>query len=92
MRVPVAVAALTAMAFAGFAQQSGPYKMLKTAKVGGTGAFDYVYADSSGRRLYIPRPGNPSPRLTVFDLDTLDPVGEIPGANAGSSTSMSKLR
>src|SRR6202000_1680073 len=42
MRIPVAVAALTAMAFAGFAQQSGPYKMLKTAKIGGTGSFGYL--------------------------------------------------
>ena len=38
---------------------SGPYRVLKTAKVGGTGGFDYVYADVSGRRLYIPRGGTP---------------------------------
>jgi hypothetical protein len=84
MRVLIATsaAAMALLVFVGFAQQSGPYKVLKTAKVGGTGAFDYVYADSNGRRLYIPRPGNPTPRLTVFDLDTLAPVGEIPGANA----------
>ncbi|MGI8746372.1 MAG: YncE family protein [Bryobacteraceae bacterium] len=55
----------------------GPYKVLKTAKVGGDGGFDYVYADSAGRRLYIPRTG-PTPRITVFNLDTLEPVGEIP--------------
>ena len=35
------------------------YKILKTAKVGGEGGFDYVYADSAGRRLYVPRSGNP---------------------------------
>ena len=29
--------------------------MLKTAKVGGDGGFDYVYADAAGRRLYIAR-------------------------------------
>jgi DNA-binding beta-propeller fold protein YncE len=50
---------------------------LKTAKVGGAGGFDYVYADSVGRRLYIAR-NNPSPRMTVFNLDTLEPVGEFP--------------
>ena len=64
------------------AQQSpsaGPYKVLKTAKVGGDGGFDYVYADSIGRRLYVPRNG-PTGRITVFDLDTLAPVGEIPNA------------
>jgi hypothetical protein len=74
--------ALAAFAWIGFAQLSGPYTVLKTARVGGVGAFDYVYADSNGRRLYIPRPGNPTPRVTVFDLDTLAPAGEIPGANA----------
>ncbi len=29
--------------------------MLRTAKVGGLGGFDYIYADNTGRRLYIPR-------------------------------------
>src|SRR5450432_1258215 len=62
----------------GFSQ--GPYKVLKTAKVGGAGGFDYVYADSAGRKLYVPRSG-PSPRVSVFDLDTLEPVSEI--ANTG---------
>jgi hypothetical protein len=42
---------------AAFAQSSGggPYKILKTAKVGGEGGWDYIYADSAARRLYIPR-------------------------------------
>jgi DNA-binding beta-propeller fold protein YncE len=71
-------------AFNGVAEQApsaGPYKVLKTAKVGGVGGFDYVYADDAGRRLYIPRTGTPA-RITVFNLDTLEPVGEIPDANA----------
>lgn len=70
---------------AGSAQQApsaGPYKILKTAKVGGVGGFDYVYADTAGRRLYIPRSGQQTPRITVFNLDTLEPVGEIAGASA----------
>src|ERR1700681_3434564 len=68
---------------AGLAQSpsSGPYKVLKTAKVGGPGGFDYVYADIAGRRLYIPRSGA-TPRITVFNLDTLEPAGEIPGVSA----------
>jgi DNA-binding beta-propeller fold protein YncE len=69
-----------ATAFLGFAQD-GPYKILKTAKVGGAGGFDYVYADSAGRRLYIPRTGTGA-RISVFDLDTLEPAGEISNANA----------
>lgn len=66
------------------AQPAGPYKVLKTAKVGGAGGFDYVTADSVGRRLYIPRPGGKDApgRVDVYNLDTLEPVGSIPNANA----------
>jgi DNA-binding beta-propeller fold protein YncE len=70
---------------------AGPYKVLKTAKVGGEGNWDYIYADVAGRRLYIPRRGGAPPaatagtpaapaiptRLTIFNLDTLEPVGEV---------------
>jgi len=63
------------------------------AKVGGEGGWDYIYADSAGRRLCIPRgatravaatdttpevPAIPK-RLTLFNLDTLEPAGEIAG-------------
>lgn len=72
--------------------QEGPYKVLKSARVGGEGGWDYIFADAAGRRLYIPRgatrevpatDGKPavaaSPaRLTVFNLDTLEPAGELP--------------
>ncbi len=76
------LAGIALFASAGFAQQgAGPYKVLKTAKVGGAGGFDYIYADADGRRLYIPRTGNPS-RVTVFNLDTLEPAGEIPNTSA----------
>jgi hypothetical protein len=58
--------------------------VLKTARVGGEGGWDYIYADVAGRRLYIPRRGTPATpdvqtRLTIFNLDTLEPVGEIAG-------------
>jgi hypothetical protein len=88
----VLVAIITTCSTIGFAQVSGPYKVLKTARVGGEGGFDYIYADVAGRRLYIPRGGtravpatDTTPavaavpgRITVFDLDTLAPLGEIP--------------
>jgi hypothetical protein len=66
-----------------FGQQpasTGPYKVIKTVKVGGEGGFDYVYADSADRKLYIPRLG-PSGKISVFNLDTLEPAGEIPNAS-----------
>ena len=80
--VAIGIAGIAALTFAALAQSPGPYKVLKTVKVGGAGGFDYVYADVDGRRLYIPRPGATGARITVFNLDSLDPVGEIPNANA----------
>src|SRR3984957_16359642 len=58
----------------------GPYKVSKVVKVGGEGTFDTAFADVEGRRLYIPRKG--PGRITVFDLDTLEPSGGIPDASA----------
>src|SRR6185312_5400021 len=67
-----------APAFPALAQSAGrPYRVLQLDKIGGDGGWDYVYADANGRKLYIPR-GN---RVTVFDLDTLAPAGEIAGTN-----------
>jgi len=77
----VGVAMVAAIGLAQQAPTAGPYKILKTVKVGGDGGFDYVYADSAGRKLYIPRTGT-TPRVTVFNLDTLEPVGEISKASA----------
>jgi len=84
---------------AAVAQQDGPYKVLKTARVGGEGGWDYIFADSAGRRLYIPRgsthavaatgttPEVPAvgARLTIFDLDTLKPIGEITGVGGNGT-------
>jgi hypothetical protein len=77
------VAGIAILASFGLAQQAptaGPYKVLKTVKVGGDGGFDYVNADVQGRRLYVPRSG-PTGRITVFNLDTLEPTGEIPNVS-----------
>src|SRR5580704_4737197 len=75
------IAMLASLALAQQAPTAGPYKVLKTVKVGGDGGFDYVYADEAGRRLYVPRSG-PNARISVFNLDTLETVGEIPKASA----------
>jgi len=73
--------AITLLASAGMAQQ-GPYKVVKTAKVGGAGGYDYVFADAEGRRLYIARTGQQASRMSVYNLDTLEPAGEIPTTNS----------
>jgi hypothetical protein len=73
--------AITLVPTAGSTQQeSGPYSVVKSAKVGGPGGFDYVYADSASRTLYINRRGMP-PAITMYNLDTLAPAGSIPDVN-----------
>src|SRR5262245_35772099 len=81
------------------AQSTGPYRVIKTARVGGEGGTDYLYADTVGRRLYITRgatqareatattPAVPAfeKRLTIFDLDTLEPAGVIPGVGGNGA-------
>jgi hypothetical protein len=91
----VSAISLATLTFTLGAQESttvGPYKVLKSARVGGEGGSDYIYADVAGRRLYIPRggsravaatdstPAKPAVpgRITVFNLETIEPVGEIP--------------
>ena len=50
-----------------------PYKVLATTQLMGSGGTDYVFADSAGRRAYVPRGGN----TLVFDLDSHQYVGTI---------------
>ena len=95
----VLAAAVVTIAPICLALQVGPYKVLKTARVGGEGGWDYIYADAAGRRLYIPRgatrevaatdaapavPAVPA-RLTIFNLDTLEPIGEIAGVGGNGT-------
>lgn len=78
---------------------TGPYKVLKTARVGGEGGWDYIYADVAGRRLYIPRrgiaavaatdarpaaPAVPS-RLSIYNLDALELIKEIDGVGGNGA-------
>src|SRR5215831_11477993 len=71
---------------AGLANQtpSGQYQVLKTAKVGGDGGFDYISADVEGRRLYVPRSGDGG-KLLVFNLDTLEAAGTLDAAAGGAA-------
>jgi DNA-binding beta-propeller fold protein YncE len=63
------------------AQESGPYKVVKIQLAGGDGGMDYVTADPDGRNLYVARSG-PAGHIGVFNLDTLQQVGDIPGVSA----------
>src|SRR5579871_847198 len=81
-----AVAALTlweTRSQADSAPAAGPYKVLKSEKVGGDGGFDYVYADAASRKLFIVRSGRPGGRADAYDLDTLKLAGSIADINGG---------
>jgi len=86
----LAVGMLAAGAVAQHQPSEGPYKVIKTAKVGGDGGYDYVNADVTGRRLYVCR-GGPTGRITVFDLDTLAPIGEVPNVSGHGAVVDSKV-
>ena len=86
----IAVLATTGLAQHTPAPADGPYKVQKTAKVGGEGGFDYVYADTDGRKLYIARGGS-GPRVSIFNLDTLETAGDIPMTNARGAAADSKF-
>ena len=71
----------------------GDYKVLKSARVGGEGGTDYIYADVVGRRIYITRntvravPATATTpakdaipgRVSVFNIETLALIGEVQG-------------
>jgi len=80
-------AAIAMLASTGLAQKdaaAGPYKVLKTVKVGGEGGFDYISADVENRLLVMPRSGAMG-GLTLFNLDTLAPVGSIDSIKSGGA-------
>src|SRR5579862_4714374 len=83
LALSVAVLMLASIAMAQHGPESGPYRILKTAKVGGEGGFDYISSDVETRRLYMPRSG--MGHLTVFNLDTLEPVGSIDSVHSGGA-------
>ena len=80
---PLVLAAFAlALPLAAAAQQaSGPYKILRTVKIGGEGGFDYVTADPDARILYVARSG-PAGHIGVYNIDSLTQVGDMTGISA----------
>jgi DNA-binding beta-propeller fold protein YncE len=74
--VAFVIALFSILTFCASAQEL-PYKVNSSKLIGGEGGFDYVFADSENRYLYIPRLGD-SGRISVFNLDTLESIYEIP--------------
>jgi DNA-binding beta-propeller fold protein YncE len=83
----VVAAGIVMLASMGLAQKdaaAGPYKVIKTVKVGGEGGFDYISADVENRLLVMPRSGAMG-GVTLFNLDTLAPVGTIDSVKSGGA-------
>ncbi len=55
----------------------GSYKLVKTIPVPGEGGWDYLYADSPNRRLYVSH----GTEVDVMNLDTGTMAGKIPNTN-----------
>jgi DNA-binding beta-propeller fold protein YncE len=65
---------LTTVAMLASTAADADYKVVKTWKIGGDGGWDYLTADSAGRRLFIAR----ATRVMVIDTSSGTQVGEIP--------------
>ena len=77
MRAVISLALLAAAPIL-FAQNGIPqYGVVAKWQVGGDGGWDYINADSAGRRLYVSR----GTHVMVIDLDTGTVVGDIPNTN-----------
>jgi len=97
--VAIAVSMAPSTSVAQQAGSEGPYKVLMRSRVGGEGGTDYIYANPIDGRLYITRnavraiPATDSApareavpgRVTVFDLKTLKPLGEIPNGGGNGA-------
>ncbi|MEP6999540.1 MAG: hypothetical protein ABI969_03620 [bacterium] len=95
----VAISTTPSACVAQQASTDGPYKVLLRARVGGEGGTDYIHASALDGRLYITRnavravPATDSTpareaiagRVTVFDLKTLKPLGEIPNGGGNGA-------
>ena len=72
--VAVVISTCVILAAPGAAESKPTYAVARTMVIGGDGGWDYVYADSAARRLYVAR----ATRFMVVDLESGKVVGEIP--------------
>src|SRR5437016_14603769 len=89
IRLAVALTAgMTMTPFVDSAQNApsgGLHKVLKTAKAAGEGGYDYIFAESQTRLPYVPA-GGPAPRLTVYDVEPVQPAGTSRDVHAPGPT------
>ena len=72
--VAVAICTCVIVVAPAAAQSAPTYSVVRSMVIGGDGGWDYVYADSAARRLYVAR----ATRFMVVDLDSGKVAGEIP--------------
>ncbi|MEP6918944.1 MAG: YncE family protein, partial [Acidobacteriota bacterium] len=63
------------VAFTGVVAGAGPYHVVKRISIPGDTGWDYITADTEGRRLYVPH----GIEVVVIDLDSGATVGKISG-------------
>ncbi len=71
----VALLGLFAFTFAAPAMAQANWAVEKTFHIGGDGGMDYITADETNHRLYVPR----STHTMVIDADSGKVIGDIPG-------------
>jgi len=79
--VVAGVIAASMLAAGARAQESGPYSVTRIQLTGGDGGWDYITADPDGRHLFVARSG-PAGHIGVYNLDTLEQIGDIPNVSA----------
>ncbi len=62
---------------AAVAVAAGSYKLVKSIPISGEGGWDYLFADSANRQLYVSH----ATEVDVLNLDTQAVIGKIPNTN-----------
>jgi YVTN family beta-propeller protein len=75
--MPIARSSIAVLALALSAAGAPSYKVVKTIPIPGAGGWDYLYADSPNRRLYVSH----GTEVDVLNLDTGTIVGKVPNTN-----------
>src|SRR5215813_9308742 len=70
----IAMTATTLAVPVGFAAPEANYHLIKKVVLPGSTGWDYVFVDTSARRVYISH----ATQVEVLDADTFEPVGTIP--------------
>ncbi len=66
---------------------AGPYHLLKTIPIPGDYGWDYLTADSEGRRLYVSH----DKEVVVIDLDSGAIIGKVPGSDVHGIAAVKEL-